>query len=208
MLTYKRVVNNYDEMKSNIILVLIAFVGVFGCKNSNLNETENGNSDISSKQIVDTKYQEIFDKLKYNDSLLFELGFNQCDTNQIRVLTSDDFEFYHDQAGITNSKELFIHSISELCKMTYRPSRELDEKSLEVHILKDNGKIYGAIQNGIHRFYGEEENKPKYLTSTADFTHLWIIEDGNWKLKRVISYNHREPENGHTRHNSRSLGGI
>ena len=182
-------------MKCKTILLLIAFIGVFGCKNSKSPETENKNSNNSSKYIVDIKHQEIFDELKHNDSLLFELGFNQCDTNQIRVLTSVDFEFYHDQAGITNSKELFIQSISGLCKMTYRPTRELDEKSLEVHFLKDNGKIYGAIQNGIHRFYGEEENKPKYLTSTADFIHLWIIEDGNWKLKRVISYNHRMPEN-------------
>ena len=79
--------------------------------------------------------------------------------------------------------------------MTYRPIRELEEESLEVYILKDNGKVYGALQKGIHKFYGEEENKPKYLTSTADFTHLWIIEDGEWKLKRVISYNHKIPEN-------------
>ena len=182
-------------MRNKNILILIAFVGVLGCTNSNLNETENINSDISSKQIVDTIHQEVFDELKRNDSLLFELGFNQCDTNQVRILTSDNFEFYHDQAGITNSKELFIQSISGLCNMTYRPTRELDEKSLEVHILRNNGKIYGAIQNGKHRFYGEEANRAKYLTSTADFTHLWIIEEGNWKLKRVFSYNHREPEN-------------
>ena len=182
-------------MRNNLIFVLIAFVGIFGCKNSTLNETENTNSENSSKPTLDKRHQEVFDELKRNDSLLFEIGFNQCDTNQVRILISDNFEFYHDQAGITNSKELFIQSISGLCTMTYRPIREIDEKSLEVYILRENGKIYGAIQNGKHRFYGEEENRAKYLTSTADFTHLWIIEEGNWKLKKVFSYNHREPEN-------------
>ena len=182
-------------MKYKPILLLIIIIGVLGCNNSKSPESKNSNSENSSNYIDDIEHQEIFNKLKYNDSLLFEIGFNQCDTNQIRVLISDDFEFYHDQAGITDSKELFIQSVSGLCNMTYRPIRELEEESLEVYILKDNGKVYGALQKGIHKFYGEEENKPKYLTSTADFTHLWIIEDGEWKLKRVISYNHKIPEN-------------
>lgn len=182
-------------MKNIIIVVLIVIIGFWGCHNSISNKTENHNLNNSSIQITDTKHKEVFDDLKRNDSLLFMLGFNQCDTHQVKILTSDDFEFYHDQAGITNSKDSFIQSIVGLCNMTYRPSRELDEKSLNVHILRENGKIYGAIQNGKHRFYGQEANGSKYLTSTADFTHLWIIEDGSWKLKRVLSYNHKTPEN-------------
>lgn len=170
------------------MLILLSFV--FGCKNSNV--INNDNLEDSNQKIIDKDHQKIFEKLRLNDSLLFKLGFNQCDTNQIKILTSNDFEFYHDQAGIINSKKLFIQSISGLCNMDYRPTRELDKNSLEVHLLRENGKIYGAIQNGKHNFYGEEKNKPKYLTSTASFTHLWIIEEQDWKLKRVLSYNHRE----------------
>ena len=66
---------------------------------------------------------------------------------------------------------------------------------MSIHLLRNGGEIYGAIQNGKHRFYGEENNRPKYLTSTADFTHLWVIEEENWKLKRVLSFNHKEAEN-------------
>ncbi len=141
----------------------------------------------------DDQRLEIFHQLKQADSLLFDLGFNQCDTAQLRILVSDDLEFYHDQSGLMTSKEIFIKGIAGLCHMNYKPTRELDESSLEVHLLKNNGQLYGAIQKGEHAFYGEEEGKPKYLTSTAKFTHVWILEEGAWRLKRVLSYDHQTP---------------
>lgn len=133
---------------------------------------------------------EVFNQLQIRDSLLFEWGFNQCDTARAGQLISEDLEFYHDQGGITPSKEAFLRSVTGLCKLDYKPSRELDANSLEVHLLKNNGKLYGAIQSGTHRFFGQKGNEPKYLTSTAKFIHLWILEEGDWKLKRVLSYDH------------------
>lgn len=138
--------------------------------------------------------QKLFRELEQKDSLIFRLGFNKCDTTQFRTLLSDDFEFYHDQSGLQESKEQFIQNAPNLCKMSYKPSRELVEGSLQVFPLFSNGTLYGAIQMGVHEFYGEQSGKPKYLTSTAKFTHLWIIEDGNWKLKRILSYDHKSPK--------------
>ena len=66
------------------------------------------------------------------------------------------------------------------------------ENSLEVYPLEKNGVIYGAIQMGIHRFYALEKNKPEYITSTAKFTHVWLLENGNWKLGRALSYDHQK----------------
>lgn len=148
-----------------------------------------------SRQIVpintySPERREIFAQLQTQDSLLFEWGFNQCDTARVGQLISEDLEFYHDQGGITPSKEAFLRSVTGLCKLDYKPTRELDANSLEVHLLKNNGTLYGAIQSGTHRFYGQKGNEPKYLTSTAKFTHLWILEGGDWKLKRVLSYDH------------------
>ncbi|MBK6480113.1 MAG: nuclear transport factor 2 family protein [Saprospiraceae bacterium] len=137
--------------------------------------------------------QEIFYELRQKDSLVFNLGFNHCDSTQLRMLLSDDLEFYHDQNGILKSKEILIQSIPNLCKMDYKPIRVLIDNSLQVFPLFSNGKIYGAIQTGIHEFYGEEKDKPRYLTSTAKFTHVWIIEGGEWKLKRILSYDHVIP---------------
>ncbi len=177
-----------------IVILMIAGFSSFSCDTNKIDETKASSKPMLVNKVVDEEQQKIVAQLQTNDSLLFELGFNQCDTNQVRNLTSSDFELYHDQAGITNSRAAFIQSIVGLCSMDYRPTREPDINSFKVHLLKQNGKVYGAIQNGTHRFYGEEENKPKYLTSTADFTHLWVLEDGNWKLRRVLSFNHQVPK--------------
>ena len=52
-------------------------------------------------QVKDTS--EIYRTLKTKDSLLFNIGFNTCDISQFESLVSDNFEFYHDKAGITSS---------------------------------------------------------------------------------------------------------
>ena len=163
--------------KYNLIGILLLFTGSILC------------------QDIGNEYQELFKELKEKDSLLFDLGFNNCDTTQFRNLLSDDFEFYHDLDGFQDSKETFIQNIPNLCKMDYKPTRVLVDNSLEVFPLRSNGKIYGAVQKGIHKFYGEKNNTPKYLTSTAKFTHVWVIENDEWKLKRILSYNHILPTN-------------
>ena len=60
---------------------------------------------------------ELFQTLKRKDSLLFNVGFNECDINQFRNLTTEDLEFYHDKAGILNSKEAFVDVMANgICK--------------------------------------------------------------------------------------------
>lgn len=138
---------------------------------------------------------DLYAALKAGDSLLFDVGFNTCDIGQFENLVSEDFEFYHDQSGMVSSKAEFIAGIKEgLCRLDYKPRRELTEGSLTVFPLQRNGVVYGAIQMGEHRFYAREEGKPEYPTSTAKFTHLWLLEEGEWKLSRGLSYDHQEPE--------------
>tara|TARA_B110000208_G_C11755904_1_gene425166 strand:- start:199 stop:1698 length:1500 start_codon:yes stop_codon:yes gene_type:complete len=139
------------------------------------------------------KSSELYITIKEKDSLLFNIGFNTCDITQFEKLVSDNFEFYHDQAGITNSKSEFILGIENgLCKLDYKPKRVLDEKSLEIFPLKKNGILYGAIETGTHSFYAIEKNKEEYITSIAKFTHLWILEKGIWKLNNGLSYDHKD----------------
>lgn len=139
------------------------------------------------------KSSELYITISKKDSLLFNLGFNNCDIIQFENLLSENFEFYHDQSGITNSKSAFIQSIENgLCKLDYRARRVLDKSSLEIFPLKKNGVLYGAIQNGIHKFYAIENDNTEYLTSTAKFTHLWILENEKWKLNKGLSYDHQD----------------
>jgi CubicO group peptidase (beta-lactamase class C family) len=141
------------------------------------------------------KSSELYQIIKEKDSLLFNLGFNNCDINQYKNLVSENFEFYHDQAGITKSKSEFIQGIENgLCKLDYKPKRILDENSLEIFPLIKNGVLYGAVQNGTHSFYAIEKDGTEYLTSVARYNHLWVLENSNWKLSKVLSYDHKNFE--------------
>ena len=73
---------------------------------------------------------------------------------------------------------------------TFKARRELVDGSLKVYPLYDNGVLYGAIQEGEHRFFEKNGNQPEKAGSTAKFTHLWILDHNQWKLKRILSYDH------------------
>jgi CubicO group peptidase (beta-lactamase class C family) len=136
--------------------------------------------------------QVLFNTLKTNDSLLFEVGFNTCDLEQFEHLLSQDFEFYHDEAGITDSKTEFIQNIREkIYQSSYKPIRRLVEGSMEVYALEKNGVLYGAIQSGKHEFYAIEK-QTEYLTSVAKFLHVWQLDNNTWQLSRVYSYDHKK----------------
>lgn len=148
---------------------------------------------VSTAQVDTTAT--LYKTIKTNDSLLFTVGFNNCDINQFERLISDTFEFYHDKSGQTNSKGAFIADIKNgLCKSGYKASREQLAGSMKVFQLENNGVLYGAVQIGKHRFYEVGSDGIKRQTSVADFTHIWLIENGVWKLSRVISYNHAATE--------------
>lgn len=139
---------------------------------------------------------ELYKTIKDMDKILFENGFNKCIISDMEPLISDNLEFYHDQGGITNSKEKFLLTIKQnICSnQEQKAIRKLMEGSLEVFPLYSKEVLYGAIQNGIHEFFIKEANRDPYLTSTAKFTHLWLKENDKWKLKRVMSYDHQTPK--------------
>ncbi len=149
---------------------------------------------IQNASAQEKEDSELFKTLKAKDELLFNAGFNKCDISQFENLVSEDFEFYHDETGVTPSKAEFITGIKDgLCKLDYKARRELEKDSLKVYPLKKDGVLYGAIQMGEHSFYALEKGKSEFLTSTAKFTHLWKLEKGEWKLIRGLSYDHQVP---------------
>lgn len=141
------------------------------------------------------KDSELFLQLKMMDSLFFEAGFNNCEVEAFEPFVSDDLEFYHDQSGISTSKTEFLQAVKEnICSSPdKKPIRELKLESLEVFPLYQNGELYGAIQKGEHDFYIKEPEKELIFTSTARFTHLWLLKENGWILKRVLSYDHKTP---------------
>ena len=112
------------------------------------------------------KKSDLFIELEEKDHLLFDKGFNQFDLDLMDKLVKNDIEFYHDKDGITRSKQDFIRTIKKnLCYSGKNKIRRiLDKTSLEVFPLYKEGKIYGALQTGIHSF---DQTKAK-------FSHLWV----------------------------------
>ncbi|QNR23904.1 nuclear transport factor 2 family protein [Croceimicrobium hydrocarbonivorans] len=152
----------------------------------------------SSRESRSTEFQldSLSSIILEKDSLLFKVGFNHIDTQQVAVLLANDFEFYHDEHGITDSKAAFVQSIQNLRGIGFRTWRELDRKSTEIFPLyRNNGQeLYGIIQRGRHSFFQQKKNRSAHKSSTARFTHLWILENGEWKLKRVLSFDHQGEE--------------
>ena len=140
------------------------------------------------------KDSDLFRDLKTQDGIFFERGFNQCDLEYLKNHIADDLKFYHDQSGFQDKDAFFENTQKYICSdSAKKPIRKVDANSLEVFPLYSNGKIYGAIQKGIHHFYLREKGKEDVWTSTAKFTHIWVLENKLWKLSEVLSYDHQDP---------------
>ena len=136
------------------------------------------------------KNSDLYKTLKSKDSIVFERAFNMCEVQKLESIIAKDIECYHHISGVQNREE-FINAIKiNLCSKPGVFTRKLIDSSLEVHQLKSNGNVYGAIQNGKHDFFIKENNKIR-KTGTAQFTHLWVLENKTWKLKRVLSFDHK-----------------
>ncbi len=148
-------------------------------------------SQITTAQVAAT--DPLFIELKLQDSIFFERGFNQCDIAYLDTVIAKDLKFFHDQGGFQNREVFFERTKKYICgDLTNKPLRKLEPGSLVVFPLYDNGKLYGSIQNGVHRFYRKEPGKEDRMTGTARFTSVWLLHNNAWKLSEVLSYDHQE----------------
>jgi hypothetical protein len=126
------------------------------------------------------------------DAELFQLAFEGCDPSLMRTMVTADLEFYHDKGGLTyRSGEEMVAEYGKQCEDRKKPGawrmrRELVESSLHV----DPVPGYGAIETGEHLFYERQGDGPERLAGRARFAHVWSLEDGAWKIARVLSYSH------------------
>jgi len=129
--------------------------------------------------------------LAEKDLQLFDAVFN-CKPELLKTLVADDFEFIHDKHGMVDtSGAQFLKDAADGCarKKTgedFRARRELVPGTMTVHMLNN----FGAMQMGTHRFFALQDGKPDRLTETGKFIDVWKLDNGTWKLARVISYDH------------------
>lgn len=136
---------------------------------------------VSAASAEDTpRSGRLYDELAAMDRELFAAAFVDCDQAKFKALFTEAAEFYHDLDGAKTCE-----AVTTLggCPRDRGVKRVLVEGSLEVYPVKD----YGAIQTGRHMFVtaGQEE------VGIAKFVHLWRHSDGQWRLARVLSFDHR-----------------
>ena len=132
------------------------------------------------------------------DAELFGLYFLGCDPAKLRTMLSADVEFYHDKGGFAfKDADAMVADYAKSCADRLKPNawhsrRELVADSLIV----DPVPGHGAMEAGEHLFYERRRSAdgnsdgPEALAGRARFAMVWALEDGNWKLSRVLSFDH------------------
>jgi hypothetical protein len=135
----------------------------------------------------------LYEEILKADAEFFKAFFDTCDIDTVRRYVTDDFEMFHDKGGrVTTSGADFVKAAQDKCKrqeegVDFLSTRKLVPETMKVYPL-DN---YGAVQTGTHRFYAIQKGKPDRLTETSQFTQVWKEENGQWRLARVLSYDHQ-----------------
>jgi hypothetical protein len=146
----------------------------------------------SCEAIAQTEQEKLTAVILEKDSR-FWTAYNTCDTEKFRSFFTDDVEFYHDKGGVTLGIDALTESVKKnLCGTNnFRLRREPVAGTIKVFPLRKGNEIYGAIMSGEHVFYVTENGKPEFLDGRANFTHLWLIRNGDYKMARVLSFDHR-----------------
>lgn len=129
---------------------------------------------------------------------LFWVAYNRCDVTQMVQFFAEDVEFYHDKGGLTTGRQDFSNAIQKgLCgNENFRLRREALAGTIQVFPLENSHVLYGAILSGEHVFYINENGKPEYLDGRARFSHVWLLKDKQWKMSRILSYDHGPANRG------------
>ena len=134
-----------------------------------------------------TPHTELFEKIKSLDSAMFAVVY-KCDAEKIESFFAEDLEFYHDKGGATRSRAAFMETQKKnFCgERPFYLRREQVPGTLEVFPM-DN---YGALQTGEHLFYIKGADGKEVLDGRAKYVHLWKFDNGEWRITRVMSFDH------------------
>lgn len=124
----------------------------------------------------------------------FWRAYNACDTAAFRGFFTTDVEFYHDRGGATIGLDALDAGLAKnLCGGASKLRREAVPDTVRWSILRNGDAVYGAIVAGEHVFYVRAPDKPEVLDGGARFTSLWLLQDGTWKMARLLSHDHGPP---------------
>jgi ketosteroid isomerase-like protein len=120
-------------------------------------------------------------------------AYNDCDVAALTAMNTDDLEFYHDLGGVSRGKARFAEGFAKnICGREdgSRVRREGVADSMRFYPMRDGGKLYGAVVAGEHLFHEKPKGGKEQLTGRARFTFMMLLQDGRWKVARVLSFDH------------------
>jgi hypothetical protein len=137
--------------------------------------SSNGQESIRGHVPIDTFLYHQIDSM---DKVFFD-AYNTCNIEKQEAIYSDSIEFFHDKAGLINSKSEIIQGTrNNICG---KVTRYLIPRSIEVYPINN----YGAVEIGFHRFYNNQE--PDAESKPSKFIIIWKRENENWRITKVIS---------------------
>ena len=144
-----------------------------------------------------TSSESLYQIIAALDTTVFE-AYNSCNLSDFKNYFVEDLEFYHDKTGMISSRKTMLEALEVmLCgDAKVRTRRELIRESLQVYPL-DN---FGAVQVGEHQYYQSVNDEPEELVEVAKFTHIWRNDKTEWKITRVLSYDHQPAGNKRPAH--------
>jgi len=137
---------------------------------------------IAQEKKVAPTSNELYREIEQMDEIMFN-AFNEKDFEKFKSLFTNDLEWFQDNGGLLNYETVFIN-FSTMFKNENKLTRKLVKGTLEVHPIKD----YGAIETGMHEFRHMENGKEEI--GTFKFLMIWQKKDNQWKISRVVSYDH------------------
>jgi len=155
----------------NLIILFLSF---------SIYSTALAQSQTEKKALVIEK--QLFEKVAKLDSSLFA-AYNSKNLDLMKTYFTKDLEWYQDNGGLIDFEKVF-ENFNSIFYRDYDLKRNLIKESLEVHPIEG----YGAIEIGKHQFKHIENGKLEI--GIFKFLMIWKNDNGNWKISRVVSYDH------------------
>ena len=127
---------------------------------------------------------ELLARISQLDSAMFA-AFNAHDADLLGTFFTSDLEFYHDKSGLASFDTTMADFRGLFARnMDTGLRRDLVPGSLEVYPLGD----FGALEVCLHRFCHMANGTDD--CGTFKNIMVWRKDDAEWKVSRVISYDH------------------
>lgn len=117
-------------------------------------------------------------------------AYNRADPDGMNAFLADDVEFYHDRGGTLLGKAALSQANEAMRGAPHRLRREAVPGSVRFAPMRKGEELYGVLVSGEHRFFVTADGKPEAPVGRAAFTQLMLLQDGQWRISRIFSYEH------------------